>query len=89
MAEEIKTITQLTGKVVTGAVFKHPPVQVIHDNTHSGFFRSVEISGEGIVFRRGQVRVQLPLADLLLLVETLEPNFAPYLNATPPLKIQE
>lgn len=88
--EKLTTVVSLSGRIAASPPFKHPPTATIHDESCPGHFRKIFVSSEGLrlVRHHGQrvVTVQIPLAEVISLAEQIEPEFAPYMNATAPLK---
>lgn len=75
----MKTITQLQAGKVEDIVWSDPRgnAQGICDQPVPGFFRSAHLGAAGIVFKRGDKAVAIPLALLFELVAEIEPDFVP------------
>lgn len=80
----MKIITTLSG-TASEADWTEPRgiLQTIHDEPQPGFFRRITLGGAGIVVRRGEHAIGIPLAVLLQLAEQIEPALAPVAPAEP------
>ena len=75
----MKIIGNLTAENVTEGDLPETRgvITAVHDEPVSGFFRSIKLTGDGIVIAKGNAAVAIPLAELLKLAEAHEELLCP------------
>jgi len=59
-------------------------LQSVHDEPVTGFFRNATLGAAGVVLKRGDRSVGIPLAELFKLAEAADPAFVPPSAAVQP-----
>jgi hypothetical protein len=81
----MKIISQLNG-VAKDVTWNEPrgTISSVVNEPISGFFRNVSLGHAGLVFRRGEKTLGIPLDDLFALAEKHEAAFVPPANPVAP-----
>ena len=76
------TLTNLTAEIDYASEFRESRgiLHTVHDEPVPGFFRRASLGASGLVLRRGNDAVGIPMAELWTLAEQHEPALKPDLN---------
>ena len=74
----MKILTSLSATAVEGEYTeRHGILNNVTEEPARGFFRVASLSAGGLLLKRGEAQVVIPLAELWRLVETHEPALSP------------